>query len=29
MHDPGAQNFEALDRTHLTAGFELNTKPAD
>jgi opacity protein-like surface antigen len=29
MQGRGAQDFEALDRTHLTAGLELNTKPAD
>jgi hypothetical protein len=29
MQGRGAQDFEALDRTHYTAGLELNTKPAD
>ncbi len=29
MQGRGAQDFEALDRTHYTAGLEINTKPAD
>jgi hypothetical protein len=29
MQGRGAQDFEALDRTHYTAGLEWNTKPAD
>ncbi len=29
MQGRGAQDFEALDRTHLTAGYEIKTKPSD
>jgi|GEM_PF-4379893 len=29
MQGRGAQDFEALDRTHMTAGYEISTKSAD